>query len=109
MDKTIADNRENRVNKKPEQNHTDNLREIKSNRSSLKQQRRNRIVNNVETSAGKRNTMETIFEDPNEQTSEITSLTMDIKKIKAGIRLMAMKPIRFDNSQAKNSLPDIEI
>ena len=106
MDKTIGDNR---GNKKPVQNYTENLKEIKSNRSSLKQKRSNRIVNNVETSAGKKNTMETIFEDPNEQTVEKNSLTMDIKKIKAGIRLMAMKPIRFDNSQATNSLPDIEI
>ena len=80
-----------------------------SKKSSLKQERTNKMVNNVETSAGMRNTMETIFEDPNEQNSEITSMTMDIKKIKAGIKLMAMKPIRVDNSQAKNSLPDIEI
>ena len=98
-----------RENKTPIQNAPENLREIVSKKSSLKQQRRNKIVNNVESTADKRNTMETIFEDPDEQTREITNMTMDIKNIKDGIKLMAMKPSRFDKSQAKNSLPDIEI
>ena len=93
-----------RENKTPIQNAPENLREIVSKKSSLKQQRSSKIVNNVERGADKRNTMETIFEDPNEQTMEITDMTMNIKKITADI-----KPSRFDKSQAKNSLPDIEI
>ena len=88
---------------------------MKAKKSSLKEKKICKTENDLEPNTGQRITLDTIFEDPTEQTNEIINTTIDIMKIeyedtaeKYHTKLVGLKTSR-SNSVGNNALPDIEI